>query len=192
MQTQPNEPGAEGFAWPLNAGNGTLTLRTGVAGPASRMGHRLAIEMDSWHTSVDWDGRRPVSATLVVDVDSLKVLSGEGGLTPLSGPEKSLIRSNALKILNAKRFPTVEFHAESITERVGGYLLHGPLTVRGVSRNVDVELAVSDDGDTLRFDVDTTVSQAAHKVKPYSMAMGAMKVADAVRVVFTARCPKPA
>lgn len=177
-------------SWNLTAADGTLTLHTGVTGPASKMGHRLTIEMESWRATVDWDGDQPASATVVVELDSLKVLSGEGGVTPLSGPEKGMVRSNALKTLNAKKFPTVEFHTESITARDGGYLLHGPLTVRGVSQPVDLELQVRDAGDEWEMALETEVSQAAHKVKPYSMAMGAMKVADAVRVTFTGRHAK--
>ena len=56
----------------------------------------------------------PVAAALVVDVDSLQVLRGEGGVTPLSGPEKAVARGNALKTLDAKSFPTIEFHPDSI------------------------------------------------------------------------------
>lgn len=177
-------------SWTLDADDGTLTLHTGVTGRAALMGHRVTIEMQSWQISVDWDGNQPVTAALVVDVDALKVLSGEGGLTPLSGPEKGLVRSNALKTLDAKKFPTVEFHTESITARDGGYLLHGPLSVRGVSQPIDVALDVHDEGTQWRLEANTEVSQAAHKVKPYSMAMGSMKVADAVGVAFSARCPK--
>lgn len=174
----------------LDAANGSLTLHTGVSGPASKMGHRLTIEMGSWRAGVDWDGAAPVSATVTVDLDSMKVLSGEGGVTPLSSPEKSLVRSNALKTLNAKKFPTVEFHTESITARDGGYLLRGPLTVRGVTHPVDVQLDVNDEGGELKLAAEADVSQAAHKVKPYSMAMGAMKVADVVRVSFAGSYPK--
>jgi hypothetical protein len=37
-----------------------------------------------------------VHAELTVVVDSLQVIKGDGGLTPLSGPEKSVARFNAL------------------------------------------------------------------------------------------------
>ncbi|ORX07877.1 YceI family protein [Mycolicibacillus trivialis] len=165
---------------------GTLTLRTGVTGRAARMGHRLTIAMSSWRATVDWDGSTPVAARLVVDVDSMRVVSGEGGLTPLSGPEKTLVRANALKTLDAKRFPTVEFEAESITARDDGYLLRGPLTVHGVSRPVEVALDVADDGSAHRLRVRTEVRHSDHKLKQYSMAMGTMKVADVVAVEFDA------
>ncbi|MCV7317191.1 YceI family protein [Mycolicibacillus parakoreensis] len=179
--------------WTLHADDdpaNALTLRTGVTGRAARMGHRLTLAVTSWRVTVDWDGEHPVAAALVVDVDSLAVRSGEGGLTPLSGPEKALVRTNALKTLNAKKFPTVEFHAEAITAGDGGYTLRGPLSVHGVSRSIEVALTVTDEGDHWRLGTRSEVSQAAHHIKPYSMAMGAMRVADAVGVEFAARRPK--
>ena len=39
-----------------------------------------------------------MAAELTVDVDSLNVVRGEGGVTPLSGPEKMVVRRNALGV----------------------------------------------------------------------------------------------
>lgn len=171
-------------SWKLGPENGTLTLHTDVGGRAARLGHRLTIVMDSWHIDVEGPDEHPTSVSLIVDVDSLRVVSGEGGLTPLSAPEKIVVRSNALKTLDAKRFPTIEFHANQISTTGSGYRLHGPLTVHGVSRVVDVDLTTAEDGDGWRLNVEAEVSQAAHKVKPYSLAMGSMKVADVIKVSF--------
>lgn len=166
----------------LDASNGELTLTTGVTGRAAKMGHRLTIVMKSWRIEVDWQEQTPVSATLVVDVESLQVVEGHGGLTPLTSPEKGVARANALKTLDAKRYPTVEFHAETITPVDGGYRLHGPLTIHGVSRPTEVDVTV----DGTRYSCTAEVSQTDFKVKPYSMALGAMKVADVVGVSFSA------
>lgn len=171
-------------SWTLGPENGTLTLRTGVTGAAARMGHRLTIVMDAWTLSVDGPDQQPSSVGLVVNVDSLRVESGEGGLTPLTAPEKAMVRSNALKTLNAKRFPTVEFHAEEITKQAAGYLLRGPLTIHGVSQVVEINLAVAADSDPPRLSLTTEVSQRAYDIKPFSMAMGSLKVADVVTVSF--------
>jgi hypothetical protein len=52
------------------------------------MGHRLTIAMTTWRAGVRWSDGEPAEADLTVEVDSLEVLRGEGGLTPLSGPER--------------------------------------------------------------------------------------------------------
>ncbi|TDZ77051.1 YceI family protein [Mycobacteroides salmoniphilum] len=174
-------------SWTLGPEHGTLTLHTGVTGRAARMGHRLTIVMDSWTISVEEADGQPSSAELVVGVNSLRVDSGEGGLTPLSMPEKAVMRANALKTLDAKRFPTIEFRAEKITEAVASYRMHGSLTIHGVTQVVDIDLAVVEDGDGQQLNLTTEVSQRAHQVKPFSMAMGSLKVADLVTVSFEGR-----
>ncbi len=177
--------------WELDSADGELTVRTGVAGRAARMGHRLKLRMGSWRVTTTWSDSTPVSGSLVVDVDSLEVLSGEGGLTPLTNPEKGVSRTNALKSLDAKRFPRIEFNADTITRTDTGYRLAGPLQIHGVTKSIEVDLAMTDAGDAWQLNLETDVTQSDFGVKPYSL-MGAMKVADTVTVAFDARKTKNA
>ncbi|PRC56354.1 S-adenosyl-L-methionine-dependent methyltransferase, partial [Mycobacterium sp. ITM-2017-0098] len=39
--------------WELGSSDGQLLLKTGVSGPAAKMGHRLTIAVD-WHATVEW------------------------------------------------------------------------------------------------------------------------------------------
>jgi polyisoprenoid-binding protein YceI len=175
--------------WDLDSSNGQLLLKTGVAGPAAKMGHRLTIAVD-WHATVQWVSGEPVSVELTVDVGSLTVQRGDGGVTGLSGPEKALARSNALKCLDADRYPHIRFRADSIGRVDAGYRLDGTLEIHGTTRDRVIDLHVEEAADSWRMSCDTEVSQAEFGVKPYSMMMGAMKVADAVTVSFSARYAK--
>ncbi|GAY16917.1 YceI family protein [Mycobacterium sp. shizuoka-1] len=177
-------------AWNLTAAEGELQILTGVGGPAAKMGHRLTIAMASWRATVGWRGQQPVTAELVVDVDSLQVLSGEGGVTPLSGPEKGVVRSNALKALDAKKYPQIAFAAEEITATADGYRLDGTVEIHGTSRPQTVDLAVEESGGVWVMTASVPVVQTHFGVKPYSLFMGSLKVADEVTVRFTARHPK--
>lgn len=177
-------------SWTLGPDDGELTVRTGVAGRAARMGHRLTIVMQSWRGTVDWSAGEPTAVRLHVDVDSLQIVSGEGGVTPLAGPEKSVARGNALKSLDAKRFPAIEFASDTVTTVKGGYLLSGQVEIHGVSQDIEVTVVVGEDGGQWQINSETTVSQSAFGVRPYSLMMGAMKVADEVTVSFSARAPK--
>ena len=114
--------------WTIDASDGELVIHTGVAGRAAKMGHRLTIVMKRWQATVNWSDGEPVAAQLTVDVDSLEVLQGEGGLTTLSGPEKILVRSNALRQLRAGRFRQIRFDADAIDESQDGYRLTGTKT----------------------------------------------------------------
>ncbi len=154
------------------------------------MGHRLTIAMKRWHASVGWAGAQPVSAELVVEVDSLEVLRGEGGIKGLSGPEKTLVKSNALKSLDAGRYPEIRFTALTIDKADDGYRLTGKLLIRGKSREHVIDLRTEDLGESWRMSAETSVRQTDYGVKPHSLLMGSVQVADEVSVSFTAVHPK--
>ncbi|UBV18216.1 YceI family protein [Mycolicibacterium fortuitum] len=172
--------------WTLGPDSGELLLATGVTGSASRMGHRLTIAVRSWHATVDWDGAALSAVELTADLDSLDVLRGEGGMTPLSGAEKVLIRSNALKTLRAKKFPQARFRSTSIERSGPAVRLAGVLELAGRSGEQSVEVEVADD----RVLGTAFVRHGDFGIKQYSMLMGAMKVADEVRVTLAATVPR--
>lgn len=176
-----------GTQWQLDASHGQLLVRTDVAGRAAKMGHRLTIVMERWEATVSWSGDRPTAVELVVEVDSLRVLQGDGGMTPLTAPEKTLIRSNALKCLDSKKHRLIRFGSSSIEPTGDGYRLAGELEVHGRSRPHVVELEVTDAGEgTRQLSGDSTVLHSDFGVRRYSMLMGAMQVADEVTVSFAA------
>ncbi|MCV7116343.1 YceI family protein [Mycobacterium nebraskense] len=131
-------------------------------------------------------GSEPTAVQLVVETDSFEVLRGEGGVKGLSGPEKTLVRSNALKSLDAGRFPEIRYAARAIDKTGDGYRLTGQLEVRGKSRDHVIELRTEDLGDKWRMSTESTVRQTDYGVKPYSLLMGSVQVADDVSVSFTA------
>ena len=182
-----------GAVWRLDPSDGELFVRTGVAGPGARMGHRLTIAMRRWRATVQWSDGEPAAAQLAVDVDSLEVLRGEGGLTPLSGPEKALVRSNALRQLAAGRHPEIRFEADTadnIEKSRDGYRLTGTLQIRGKTRPQVIALRTDDLGDAWRLSTEAVVRQSEFGVKPYSLLMGSLKVADDVTVAFAAQRAK--
>jgi polyisoprenoid-binding protein YceI len=176
--------------WRLDGSHGELLIRTGVAGRAAQMGHRLTIAMRSWQATTQWNSDEPVSAELTVDAGSLEVVRGEGGLTPLSGPEKILVRSSALRSLGARRFPRITFAAKTIEKSDDGYRLTGALTIHGKTRAQIVEVRTDDLDGSWWLSSETTVRQSEFGIKPYSQLLGSLKVADDVTVSFTAECAK--
>ena len=172
--------------WSLDSSDGELLVRTGVAGRAGRMGHRLTVAMTRWHATVQWAGVDPVAVEVVIETDSFEVLRGEGGVKGLSGAEKVLVRSNALKSLGASRFPRIRFAADVLDRTDEGYRLAGSLEVRGKTREHVIDLRTEDLGDAWRMSAESTVRQSDYGIKPYSLLMGSVQVADDVAVSFTA------
>jgi polyisoprenoid-binding protein YceI len=172
--------------WTLDASDGQLLIRTGVAGRAARMGHRLTIAMKRWQATVGWAGAEPVSVELTVQVDSFEVLRGEGGVKGLSGPEKALVKSNALKSLDGGRYPEIRFTADAVDKTDEGYRLTGRLHIRGKSRKHVINLRTEDLGEAWQMSAESSVRQTEYGVTPYSLLMGSVRVADEVSVSFTA------
>lgn len=172
--------------WTIGPSDGELTLRTGVAGRAARMGHRLTIAMRRWRATVTWNGDQPVAAELAVEVESFDVLRGDGGVMGLSGPEKGLVRAHAMKSLEASRFPNIRFVADDVAATDDGYRLTGELEIHGRTRRHVIEVRVQDLGDSWRMSAESTVRQTDYGVKPYSLLMGSVQVGDDVSVSFTA------
>ena len=150
------------------------------------MGHRLTIAMNHWQASVNWAGDEPVSAELAVEVDSFEVLRGEGGIKGLSGPEKAVVKSNALKSLDAGRHPEISFSAETIDKTDDGYRLEGLLHIRGRSHEHEIDLHIVDLGEAWRMSAESSVRQTDYDIKPYSLLMGSVRVADDVSISFSA------
>jgi polyisoprenoid-binding protein YceI len=183
-------PASRVAEWSLDGSDGDLLIRTGVAGRAAAVGHRLTLAMRTWRATTQWDADRPVSAEFSVEVGSLEVVRGEGGITPLSGPEKILVRANALRSLDAKRYPRIMFVTSDIEKADGGYRLTGTLTIRNTSRPQVVDLRTDDQGDNWWLSSDTAVRQSEFGIRPYSQLLGSLKVADEVFVAFNAKRAK--
>ena len=176
--------------WTLNTSDGQLLVRTGVTGRAAKMGHRLTIAVTNWAATVRFSASEPVEAELTAQVDSLEVLRGEGGVKGLGGPEKALARSNALRSLDADRYPRIRFHAGDIDKSDDGYRLAGTLEIHGVSDDCEIGLHVEDLGAAWRLSCESVVRQSDFGIKPFSLLMGSMKVVDAVTVSFAAERSK--
>lgn len=176
--------------WSLDGSDGDLWIRTGVAGPAAVMGHRLTLEMRDWQATTWWQAGAPVRAELRVEVASMRVVRGEGGVTPLTAPEKMLVRSNALRTLDAKKHPYITFSADDVEPTQDGYRLTGTLSIYGASRPKVVELRTEDQGANWWLSCETTVRHSDFGVTPYSQLLGALKVADDVTVSFAAKRSK--
>lgn len=176
--------------WSLDESAGELLVKTGVTGRAARMGHRLTIAMDSWRAEVTWLAGEPAGVDLTVEVDSLRVIRGEGGVKGLSGPEKTIVRSNAMKALDVDRYPQILFQANDVQKTAEGYRLVGTLQIHGKTRERIVDVHVEDLGAMWRMSGEAEVNQTDFGVKPYSILMGSVKIADTVTVSLAAQHPK--
>jgi polyisoprenoid-binding protein YceI len=150
-------------------------LYTSREGVAARVGHDLTIEMTKWWGRVRV-GPDPAAdeLTVTVDMGSMHIVEGTGGLAALSDGERREILRNAQKILSVDRYPEATFVADTVT----GDAVHGTLSLLGRSR--PLRLAYRNDGE--RHRVRGTIRQSDYGIKPFRAFFGALKLADAVRI----------
>lgn len=168
----------------LTPESGELLVKTGRTGMGRRAGHDLVIEVTRWQGEVTVDTAKPEDSTVSVevDVDSLAVREGLGGVKPLTDNDRADIKNTLLGILESQTHPKIRFAATSVTHSAGSVTVEGDLTIRGATEAVTLRAEITDD----RVHGTATVTQSRWGIKPYSAFLGALKLADDVDVEFDA------
>lgn len=177
--------------WVFTQSDGELLLRTEVTGRAKRFGHRLTIRMATWQATVRWRGHEPAAVEAAIELAGLEIVSGAGGMKPLSTPEKAIARGNALGSLAADAYPVVAYTCEAPVPTATGYDLAGELEIHGTTRPHRLAVAVQEDQDRWLLTFESSVRQSDFGVKPYSLMMGSLAVGDEVAVSFRAARARP-
>lgn len=169
----------------LGPSTGRLLIKTGRAGLGRRAGHDLTIEATRWSgeavVAVSDPGRSSVHVS--VETGSLEVREGIGGLKPLTDADRAEIKRTLgdQALLHTAEHPTITFRSTGVTGTPQSFEITGDLTIKGRTHPVTVH-GKGNGGGLLRGW--TTVTQSAWGIKPYTAFLGALRLADEVRVEF--------
>jgi polyisoprenoid-binding protein YceI len=165
----------------LGTERGRIVLRTFRDGLAASAGHDLTIEVGRWSGEFTvTDDLEPADLEVRIEMGSLIVRGGTGGLKPLTDRDRREIAVTARRVLAAGRHPEATFAATAFKPgAVGGGVISGTFTLAGVERPVQLEVSQTSPG---HYRAAATVRQSGHGIKPYSAFLGALKVRDAVDV----------
>jgi polyisoprenoid-binding protein YceI len=160
---------------------GRILLRTFRDGLASQAGHDLTVEAARWSGVLTVnDDLTPAGLEVRVEMGSLIVREGSGGLKPLTDRDRREIGATARKVLAADRNPAATFVATSFEPAAsGGGVISGTFTLAGTSRPLRLQVAETGPG---KYRATTSVVQTEYGLKPYSAFLGSLKVRDAVQV----------
>jgi len=166
---------------PFGTDRGRIVLRTFRDGLAAQAGHDLTIEVTRWSGELTVaDDLSPSELTVRIDMSSLEVRTGTGGLKPLTGRDRREIAVTARKVLGADRHPAASFTASGFEPgSAGGGAVHGTLTLAGAQR--PLRMQVSENG-TGAYHATATVLQSEFGITPYAAFLGALRVRDAVDI----------
>jgi hypothetical protein len=165
-------------------GAGRIMLKTGRVGVAARAGHDLTLEVTSWSAAVEVpadDAGGITAATVSADLDlsSLTVREGTGGVKPLTDADRADIKKTISGILGDG--PATFTSSRIIRIGASGGAIEGTLTLNGKSQPVRLQVAEPTPG---RYRGTATILQSAFGIKPYTGFFGALKLKDEVTIEF--------
>jgi polyisoprenoid-binding protein YceI len=174
------EPGT----YELGPTDGTLSVRTGKSGAASKAGHNLLIAVELWGATVDIAADPAQSVLeLTADSTSLTVLDGTGGIQSLGDDDKEGITQTINQ--EVLKGTPISFRSTAVRPDGDGKLhVTGDLELAGGINLVAFDIEIADDG---HLTGSTTLKQTAWGMKPYSALFGTLKVSDEVQVSIDAR-----
>jgi polyisoprenoid-binding protein YceI len=159
---------------PIDPQHSTLTVKVAKSGLFSAFGHDHEIRAPIASGSIAGTS----SVELTVDARRLQVLDPD-----LAADKRAEVQRTMLNdaVLASERFPQIRFVSKTI-EAIGGnrFRVSGELTLHGVTRPVMVRVEQS----AGLYTGSATVQQSEFGIKPVAVAGGAVKVKDAVRIVF--------
>ncbi len=169
------EPGT----YALEPPDARLTIRTSRRGAASKAGHDLLIEVQTWGATVQL-APDPAQSVLELNADSrsFKVLEGTGGVKPLGEKDKAGIAQTVNDEI-LKGTP-ITFRSTAVRpDEDSRFHVTGDLELANGISLIAFDLIVGDGG---RVSGSATVTQSEWGIKPYTALFGALKLADDVQV----------
>jgi polyisoprenoid-binding protein YceI len=155
-------------------------LHTYRDGLAAQAGHDLIIEIGRWSGELTVnDDSSPAGLEVRIDMNSLIVREGTGGLKPLTDRDRREIGVTARKTLHADRHPEATFSATKFEPGGDGGTIAGTLTLAGQSRPMRLQVTATGQD---RYHATASVVQSEYGIKPYTGFLGALRVRDAVNV----------
>jgi len=178
-----------------------VTIRVYRSGPMARLGHNHLLA-SAEEEGVAWRGPTPADSgfelripvgSLVVDDPAARAAAGADfeGTVPESareGTQKNLLRA---EVLDVAQFPDVTVRAGELGGNWQDPVALADVTLKGVTRRIEVPFDLADAGGTLTARGSFRLRQSEFGMVPFSVAGGAIQVADEVvlgfEIVATAR-----
>ena len=127
------------------------------------------------------------TASLIVDDAKARSLEGSEFSAAVDqdardGTKKNLLRE---EVLDGARYPEIVLRSVGVSGTQAKPQLSMQITIKGVQREIPVDAAVAVTGDRVTATGEFAIKQTDFKMKPFSVAMGAIKVEDQLKIKFS-------
>jgi polyisoprenoid-binding protein YceI len=184
-------------AYDVDPDASAVTLRVYRAGPFARFGHNHVIT-STGASGVAWVAAEPGQsgfvvrvpvAGLVVDDPAARAAAGSDfpGEVPTDareGTKRNMLRP---EVLDGDRYPEIVVRADALVGTWESPVAEARVTLRDATRPLQVPLTVEMQGAALVARGSFRILQSDFGITPFSVAGGAIQVADPVEVAFEIR-----
>lgn len=164
-----------------------LVIRTGRSGLFSVLSHVHEFRPARWQAEVDFDPERPQEIRVDVRIDAATLHDHVARLGQKSRDQVDRETAGP-EVLDSERFREIMFHGDSATVPEEGSdlqgVLHGALSLHGVTRPLDVAFQARAEGTGYRVSGSARFRQTDFGITPFSSAGGTIGVDDEVRLEF--------
>ena len=181
-------------AYVVDGPKSVVSIRVHRAGPFAKLGHNHVVTA-SQLTGWAWQGTDPAGsgfeihvpvAALVVDDPAARAAAGPGFESVVPDSSRDGTYHNMLRpeVLDGAAFPEVVVRAASLAGTWDDTVANVDLTIRGVTRRIDVPVSVQVGQGTLAASGSFRILQSDFGIAPFSVAGGAIQVADELELAF--------
>jgi polyisoprenoid-binding protein YceI len=185
-------PGARAFE--IDPTRSIVTVLVYRAGPMARFGHNHVVTSGG-ETGLAWLGRdlsesgfeiRIPVASLVVDDPAARAAAGEefAGEVPVPAREGTYRNMTRAEVLDVAKFPDIIVRCASLAGTWEQPVAAADLTIRGVTRRIDVPVELARSVDTLSARGSLRIRQTDFGITPFSVGGGAIQVGDELDLRF--------
>lgn len=163
-----------------------FTVQAFATGLLAAMGHNPVIGVRDLTGGVAFDSERARAGGFKLSIKSSS-LSVQNDVSDKDRREMERLMNR--EVLETSKFPEIIYEANQISiKNLGGALfsatLNGVLMLHGISRNLLISARVALLGNMLRASGDFTLRQSDFGIKPVSVAGGALKLKDELKLSF--------
>ena len=178
-----------------------VTVIVRRAGPLAKLGHDHVITSADEVGSV-WLGSTPADSSFEltlpvarfdVDLPAARAAAGPEFAAPVPDDARAGTRHNMLRaeVLDGEHFPTITLRSSAASGVWPQPIVRVAVTLKGVEREQEIPVVVERDADSLIARGELRLNQTDFGIAPFSVAGGAIQVADTLEIRFEIAAVSP-
>jgi polyisoprenoid-binding protein YceI len=178
-----------------------VTVLVRRAGPLARLGHDHVITSADEAGSV-WLGNTPADSSFEltlpvdrfdVDLPAARAAAGLEFAAPVPDDARAGTRHSMLRteVLDGEQFPTITLRSSAASGIWPQPIVRVVVTLKGVKREQEIPVVVERDADGLIARGELRLNQTDFGITPFSIAGGAIRVADTLEIRFEITAASP-